>query len=47
MPDLDRDYFYYKEGNDFGFIQKRSVPWMYFTLSDLMQTNGRSTPSRD
>lgn len=47
MPDLDRDYFYYKEGNDFGFIQKRSVPWMYFTLRDLIAINGRSTTSRD
>ncbi len=47
MPDLDRDYFYYREGNDFGFIQKRSVPWMYFTLRDLMQKNTASTPSRD
>lgn len=47
MPDLDRDYFYYKEGNDFGFIQKRSVPWMYFTLRDLIQANGRSAHSRD
>lgn len=47
MPDLDRDYFYYKEGQDFGFIQKRSVPWMYFTLRDLMQTNDGSAPSRD
>lgn len=35
MPDLDRDYFFYEEQNEFGIIQKRSIPWYYFTLSDL------------
>jgi len=47
MPDLDRDYFFYKEGNDFGFIQKRSVPWMYYRLGDLSGVNNPQKSSRN
>lgn len=35
MPDLDRDYLFYKEKNDFAIIQKRAMPWYYVTLSQL------------
>lgn len=35
MPDLDRDYLFYKEENEFAIIQKRSMPWYYVTLSQL------------
>ncbi|MFN3530550.1 MAG: DUF4340 domain-containing protein [Bacteroidia bacterium] len=35
MPDLDRDYFFYEEANDFGFIQRRAVPAFYHTLNEL------------
>jgi hypothetical protein len=35
MPDLDRDYLFYKEGNEFAVIQKRAMPWYYVTLSQL------------
>lgn len=37
LPDLDREYFYYKEGNEFGVFQRRSMPWFYFTLQDLKE----------
>lgn len=35
MPDLDRDYLFYAEGNEFAVIQKRAMPWYYVTLSQL------------
>jgi hypothetical protein len=35
MPDLDRDYMFYAEGNEFAIIQKRAMPWYYVTLSQL------------
>lgn len=35
MPDLDRDYFFYEERNEFGVIQKRNNEWFYLTLSEL------------
>lgn len=37
LPDLDRDYFYYQEGNEFGILPRRTVPWFYFTLQDLKE----------
>lgn len=35
MPDLDRDYFFYEEQNEFGVMQKRNNEWFYLTLSQL------------
>lgn len=35
MPDLDRDYLFYEEANEFAIIQKRAMPWYYVTLSQL------------
>jgi hypothetical protein len=35
LPDLDRDYFFYEERNDFGYVQRRAIPWLYFTYLDL------------
>lgn len=35
MPDIDRDYLYYHEGNEFAVVQKRGIPWYYTTLNQL------------
>jgi len=35
MPDLDRDYLFYQEENEFAIIQKRAMPWYYVRLSQL------------
>jgi hypothetical protein len=35
MPDIDRDYLFYHEGNEFAIVQKRGIPWYYTTLNQL------------
>lgn len=40
-PDLDRHYFYYREGNDFGVLQDLIQPWMYLSYDEMIRRSKR------
>lgn len=36
FPDLDRSYFYYEQGNEFGVIQRMNAPWMFLKGTEIL-----------
>lgn len=41
FPDLDRNYFYYREGNEFGVMQHLVTPWFFLTKAEINERANR------
>jgi hypothetical protein len=37
FPDLDRSYFYYEEGDEFGVIQRMNAPWLFLKGTEIVE----------
>lgn len=41
FPDLDRNYFYYREGNEFGVMQHLVAPWFFMNKAQIRDRANR------
>ncbi len=41
FPDLDRNYFYYREGREFGVMQHLVTPWFFMNKAQLLDRANR------
>jgi hypothetical protein len=41
FPDLDRQYFYYREGKEFGVMQSLVTPWFFMSKAQIIERANR------
>jgi len=41
FPDLDRNYFYYREGQEFGVLQHLVTPWFFMNKAEITERGNR------